>query len=134
MKAVARLMQAPGWPLRVGYNTQSWCGIGKLCNLRLHFASLQPMRRSCAMTQNMHPSEVTKLIEVVFDNAIVKVESDDNTHFSALIVATEFDGLRPLARHQLIYKPLGARMGNEIHALSITALTPDEWRQQGGAA
>lgn len=82
----------------------------------------------------MVPSEITKLIEAEFDDAIVKVDSDDNTHFSALIVAAEFDGLRPLARHQLIYKPLGKRMGNEIHALSITALTPDEWRQQGGTA
>lgn len=82
----------------------------------------------------MDPSEITKLIEAGFDDAIVKIQSDDNVHFSALIVAAEFAGSRPLARHQLVYKQLGSLMGNEIHALQITALTPDEWRQQNDAA
>jgi BolA protein len=45
-------------------------------------------------------------------------------------VAEEFAGKRPLARHQLVYKALGSLVGNEIHALSIRAYTPDEWRQQ----
>jgi len=48
------------------------------------------------------------------------------------VVAAEFAGKRQIARHQLVYKTLGALVGNEIHALSITALTPDEWREQGG--
>jgi acid stress-induced BolA-like protein IbaG/YrbA len=82
----------------------------------------------------MDPSEITPLIEAAFDRAIVKVESDDNTHFGALVVATEFEGKRPLARHQLVYKCLGTLMDNEIHALSITALTPDEWREKTGEA
>ena len=59
--------------------------------------------------------------------------SDDNTHFEALVVAAEFEGKRPLARHQLVYKCLGTLVGNEIHALSIKALTPDEWREQAAA-
>ena len=78
----------------------------------------------------MDPSQISPLIEAGFDNAIVKVRSPDNTHFEALVVASEFEGLRSLARHQLIYKCLGALVGNEIHALSIVALTPDEWREQ----
>lgn len=82
----------------------------------------------------MDPTEISRLIEAGFDDATVKVESDDNTHFGALVVAAEFDGKRPLARHQLVYKTLGALVGNEIHALSITALTPDEWREQNGGA
>lgn len=82
----------------------------------------------------MDPSEIAKLIEAGFDNAVVKVESDDNTHYAALVVAAEFDGKRAIARHQLVYKSLGALVGNEVHALSITALTPDEWRQRGGGA
>ena len=80
----------------------------------------------------MNPAEICQLIEAGFDAAIVKVESGDNTHFGALVVATEFEGKRLIARHQLVYKTLGALVGNEIHALSITALTPDEWREQGG--
>ena len=78
----------------------------------------------------MNPSEITQLIEAGFDDAIVKVESEDNTHYGALVVANEFNGKRLLARHQLDYQCLGTLVGNEIHALSITALTPDEWRQK----
>lgn len=81
----------------------------------------------------MDPKEVSALIESGFSDALVKVESDDNTHYAALVVADEFSGLRPLARHQRIYKTLGALMGNEIHAMSITALTPLEWQQQRDA-
>lgn len=81
----------------------------------------------------MDPAEITMLIESGFPDAIVKVMSDDNTHFQALVIAAEFSEKRPLARHQLVYKCLGSLVGNEIHALSITALTPDEWRQQSGA-
>lgn len=78
----------------------------------------------------MNPAEVTQLIEAGITGAIVKVASNDNTHFEALVVATEFEGKRPLARHQLVYRCLGTLMGNEIHALSITALTPDEWHDR----
>lgn len=76
--------------------------------------------------------EITRLVESGFNDAIVRVQSDDNTHFAALVVAAEFEGKRLLARHQLVYKSLGALVGNEIHALSITALTPEEWRQKSG--
>ena len=78
----------------------------------------------------MDPVEIIRLIEAGFDDAIVKVMSGDNTHFEALVVAREFEGKRSIARHQLVYKCLGALVGNEIHAFSIRALTPDEWQAQ----
>jgi acid stress-induced BolA-like protein IbaG/YrbA len=81
----------------------------------------------------MDPSDITQMIEAGFENAQVKVMSDDNTHFEALVVAEEFEGKRPIARHQLVYNCLGKLVGNEIHALSIRALTPDEWREAGGS-
>ena len=80
----------------------------------------------------MNPAKITPLIEAGFGDAIVTVESDDNTHFEAIVIAQEFAGKRSLARHQLIYKTLGSLVGNEIHALSIRAFTPDEWQQQVG--
>ena len=78
----------------------------------------------------MEPSEIASLIEAGFDDPVVRVASDDNTHFEALVVAEEFDGKRAIARHQLIYKCLGTLVGNEIHALSIRAFTPAEFEQQ----
>ena len=80
----------------------------------------------------MNPSDISQLIAAGFEQADVKVMSEDNTHYEAIVVAREFEGKRSLARHQLIYKTLGKLMGNEIHALSIRAYTPEEWRQQAG--
>ena len=74
----------------------------------------------------MSPERVAELIRAGLPGASVRVESDDNTHFASQIVAEQFAGLRPIARHQLVYKTLGALVGREIHALSIEALTPDE--------
>lgn len=78
----------------------------------------------------MEANAIENLIKAGFNDSVVRVDTDDNTHFAALVVAAEFVGLRPLARHQLVYKSLGALVGNEIHALSIQALTPDEWAAQ----
>ena len=74
----------------------------------------------------MNPEEVARLIRAGLPGAEVRVQSEDQTHFTARIVAEQFNGLRSLARHQLIYRALGERMGREIHALSIEALTPAE--------
>jgi acid stress-induced BolA-like protein IbaG/YrbA len=79
----------------------------------------------------MNPEEVARLIRAGLPGAEVEVRSDDQTHFAARIVAREFDGKRSLARHQLVYRALGERMGREIHALSIEALTPDEALENG---
>ena len=73
------------------------------------------------------------MIAAGFEDPVVRVASDDNHHFEALVVAAEFEGTRPLARHQLVYRCLGSLVGHEIHALSIRALTPAEWQQAGGA-
>ncbi len=77
----------------------------------------------------MDPVEISKLIEAGFDNATVKVIGD-GSHFEALVIASEFEGKRSIARHQLVYKSLGELVGNEIHALSIRALTPEEWQSR----
>ena len=47
-------------------------------------------------------------------------------HFSVRIVAEHFKGLAPLARHRRVYAALDEMMAGPIHALAITALTPDE--------
>jgi acid stress-induced BolA-like protein IbaG/YrbA len=78
------------------------------------------------MNSAITPDRIADLIRTGLPGATVRVESDDNTHFAARVVAAQFAGKRPIARHQLIYKTLGELVGREIHALSIEALTPDE--------
>jgi acid stress-induced BolA-like protein IbaG/YrbA len=75
----------------------------------------------------MTPAEIAQLIQAALPQSRVDIRSDDNTHFSARLIGPEFEGLRSLARHQLIYRALGERMGREIHALTIEAYTPQEW-------
>lgn len=51
---------------------------------------------------------------------------DGRGHFRVRIVSDDFQGLRILQRHQLVYRALHALMQTDIHALNITAHTPDE--------
>ena len=51
----------------------------------------------------------------------------DGAHFEALVVSPEFAGLTRVRRHQLVYAALGERMREEIHALSMKTLSPEEW-------
>ena len=54
--------------------------------------------------------------------------SGDGRHWDALVVSPEFEGRRAVQRHQRVYATLGERMRtDEVHALSIKALTPAEW-------
>jgi len=51
----------------------------------------------------------------------------DGAHFEAVIVSPDFAGLSRVRRHQLVYAALGDRMREEIHALSMRTLSPEEW-------
>jgi acid stress-induced BolA-like protein IbaG/YrbA len=53
----------------------------------------------------------------------------DGRHFFATIVSSEFEGTSRVARHQRVYRALGERMREQIHALSMRTLTPAEWSQ-----
>lgn len=55
----------------------------------------------------------------------------DGQHFQALVVSSQFAGKSRVQRHQLVYGALGERMREEIHALSMRTLTPEEWRSGG---
>lgn len=55
----------------------------------------------------------------------------DGRHWYATIVSSEFEGKRPIARHQRVYATLGAKMHtDEVHALSMKTFTPAEWARQ----
>jgi BolA protein len=47
-------------------------------------------------------------------------------HFSVYIVSPAFTGKTLIQRHRMIYQALGDAMNQEIHAMSIKALAPDE--------
>jgi BolA protein len=47
-------------------------------------------------------------------------------HFQVTVVAPAFQGLSQLERHRLVYAAVGTLMGQGVHALSITARSPNE--------
>jgi len=55
----------------------------------------------------------------------------DGQHFQALVVSAGFAGRSRVQRHQMVYAALGERMREEIHALSMRTVTPEEWRAGG---
>ena len=74
----------------------------------------------------MDAETIRKLIESGLPGARADVQGDDGVHFEATVVAEAFRGKLPLARHRMVYATLGSLMGNEIHALSLRTLTPEE--------
>ena len=81
----------------------------------------------------MTADEGQQKIEVALPGATGHVRPGDNVHFEALIVAAQFDGLRTIKRHQLVYAALGEAVGGEIHALSLETPTPAECAARRGS-
>ena len=58
----------------------------------------------------------------------------DGRHWYATIVSPQFEGKRPIQRHQLVYATQGAKMHtDEVHALSMKTYTPAEWAKQAAS-
>jgi acid stress-induced BolA-like protein IbaG/YrbA len=72
------------------------------------------------------PDDVKRYIADGLECETLQVEGDGR-HFEALIVSPLFQGKRLIQRHQLVYQALGDRMREEIHALSMRTLTPEEF-------
>ncbi len=72
------------------------------------------------------PDDVKRYIEQGLDCEHVEVQGDGH-HFEAVIVSAAFRGKNRVQQHQLVYKVLGDRMREEIHALSMQTLTPEDW-------
>lgn len=48
-------------------------------------------------------------------------------HFNLRIVSAAFSGHNAVQRHRMIYSLVADLMPHRIHALSVKAMTPDEW-------
>lgn len=75
------------------------------------------------------PESIEQSIAAGLDCTHLQVLSDDSHHWEALIVSRAFEGLSKVRQHQLVYQALGDRMREEIHALSMTTLTPAQWEE-----
>jgi len=77
----------------------------------------------------VQPDQIKGYIEQGLPCDHVEVNGDGH-HFEAVIVSAEFRGKSKVQQHQLVYRALGDRMREEIHALSMRTLTPEQWAAQ----
>ncbi|HEV8517919.1 MAG TPA: BolA/IbaG family iron-sulfur metabolism protein [Burkholderiales bacterium] len=77
----------------------------------------------------VQPEQVKSYIEQGLECELVRVDGDGQ-HFEAIIVSPAFRGKSKVQQHQLVYRALGDRMREEIHALSMQTYTPESWLQK----
>ena len=67
-------------------------------------------------------STIKKLISSSIPDASIEIKDlmGDNNHYSAVVKSKIFKGLSKIEQHKLVYKSLKGKMGNELHAFSIT--------------
>ena len=86
--------------------------------------------RSFRPCSKYHADQLQQLIAAGLPCEHLEVEGDGR-HWFATIVSPEFEGKRPIARHQRVYATLGERLkSDEVHALSMKTFTPAEWAAQ----
>ena len=66
--------------------------------------------------------EIKRLIKEEIPDASIEIKDlmGDNNHYAATIRSSQFNNLSKIEQHKLVYKSLKGKMGNELHALSLT--------------
>lgn len=76
----------------------------------------------------MDAGEIERMIKEAIPDATVTIEDlrGDGDHYAALVVSKEFEGKSRVQQHQLVYKALQGKMGNELHALALQTDVPGQ--------
>ncbi len=74
----------------------------------------------------MDAGEIERLIKEAFPDAKVTIEdlAGDGDHYAAHVISEAFKGKSRVQQHQMVYKALQGRMGNQLHALALQTGTP----------
>ena len=63
------------------------------------------------------------IIESIPDAEIIIEDlAGDENHYSATIKSKVFAGKSMIEQHKIVYKALGTKMGNELHALALNTM------------
>ena len=74
----------------------------------------------------MAADEIEDLIRAALPDAEIQIRdlAGDGDHYAARIVSAAFAGLPKVKQHQMVYRALCGRMGNELHALQLETAAP----------
>lgn len=69
----------------------------------------------------MDPQSIERMIKEALPDATVRIDDlrGDGDHYAAYVTSASFKGLSRIQQHQLVYRALQGRMGNELHALAL---------------
>ncbi len=69
-------------------------------------------------------NEIEKLIMESIPDATIEIKDlmGDNNHYATTIKSKIFKGISKIEQHKIVYKSLKGKMGNQLHALSLTTL------------
>ncbi len=75
----------------------------------------------------MEATEIEAMIRDSIPDAKVTIEDlrGDGDHYAALVVSQEFAGLSRVKQHQMVYKALKGKMGDDLHALALQTAVPE---------
>jgi stress-induced morphogen len=73
-------------------------------------------------------AEIERLIKSGLPDAEVRIDDlrGDGDHYAAIVISSAFKGKSRVQQHQLVYKALQGRMGNELHALALQTSAPQD--------
>ena len=78
----------------------------------------------------MDAGAVQALLEAHLENCRVSVQGE-GSHYDIQVIGDIFEGLRPVAKQQLVYGALSEQIADgSIHAVNIKTFTTDQWRSQ----
>ncbi|MCC5450846.1 BolA family transcriptional regulator [Rheinheimera sp. UJ51] len=78
----------------------------------------------------MEIAQIEQLLKEQLQLAEVYVKAD-GSHYAVTAVGDCFDGLSRVKQQQLVYSPLMAAIADgSMHAVSIKAFTPQQWRRE----
>jgi len=75
------------------------------------------------LSTELHP----EVLEVVNESYKHNVPPNAESHFKVLVVSKQFEGKSMIERHRSVNRVLAEELKTSIHALSIQALTQDQW-------
>ena len=82
------------------------------------------------LSANFAPEELVVVDESARHAGHSGARPGGETHFDVRIISRSFDGISRVERQRRIYAVLADEMKKQIHALSLTALTPAEaWQE-----
>lgn len=78
------------------------------------------------LTGALQPARIDVVDESARHVGHAGARPEGESHFRVTVVADAFAGIGRVERQRMVFAALGDLMRTDIHALAITALTPDE--------